>query len=250
MNARPDVSLRPLDRLTAPEENVLRLGLLGGFQLRSEAGAIPLAPHLERLLAFLALQGRSVHRAYVAGRLWMDHSEENAHGCLRTTLWRIGRLPRSPVEATTTHLGLAPAVVVDAHELESSAERVLFRGEVRPRDIDVLVHAGDLLPDWYDDWIAQERERLRQLRLLALDAAGDGLIEAGRFTEAVLVALAAIAADPIRESAYRLLIRAQVGEGNVGEALRQAAVYRAQLQRELGLEPSDRMQELLQEIAR
>jgi DNA-binding SARP family transcriptional activator len=245
LSARPDVSLRPGE---GPEEGSLRLGLLGGFELQSGALAVPLAPHLERLVAFLALQGRSVHRAYVAGRLWIDYSEENACGCLRTTLWRIGRLPQTPVEATSTHLGLAPAVLVDARELEGCAERVLYGRRARAADIDVLVHAADLLPDWFEDWVEQERERLRQLRLIALEAAGDGLVAAGRFAEAVIVALAAIAADPLRESAYRLLIRAHLGEGNVGEALRQAVVYRVQLERDLGLAPSPKMQELLSGI--
>ncbi|MGH8905015.1 MAG: hypothetical protein ACRD0K_00470 [Egibacteraceae bacterium] len=30
--------------------------------------------------------------------------------------------------------------------------------------------AGDLLPDWYDDWVLIERERFHQLRLHALEA--------------------------------------------------------------------------------
>jgi DNA-binding SARP family transcriptional activator len=251
VNARLDMSLRPLDQPgPASGESGLRLGLLGGFELRSGAGAIPLTPHVERLLAFLALQGRSVHRAYVAGRLWIDHSEARAQGCLRSTLWRLGRLPGTSVEATTTHLGLAPAVVVDARELEACAERLLYGGRPSAGDIDLLVHATDLLPDWYDDWVPQERERLRQLRLIALEAAGDGLLEAGRFAQASLAALAAVAADPIRESAYRLLIRAHLGEGNVGEALRQAAAFRTQLHRELGIEPSPRMDELLRGLGR
>jgi DNA-binding SARP family transcriptional activator len=226
----------------------LRLGLLGGFELRSGVRPAPLTPHLERLVAFLALQGRSVHRAYVAGRLWTDHSEENAHGCLRTSLWRIGRLPRPPVEVTTTHVGLAPGVTVDARELESAAERVLYGARPPVEDVGLLVHAADLLPDWYDDWVEQERERLRQLRLLALDAAGEALIEAERFGEAALVALTAVAAEPIRESAYRVLIRAHLGEGNVGEAIRQGVVFRTQLRRELGLDPSPRMEELIRGI--
>ena len=246
MNARPDVSLRPTE---GPEEGRLRLGLLGGFELQSGALGSRSPRTSSGLSRFLALQGRSVHRAYVAGRLWIDYSEENAHGCLRTTLLRIGRLEHTPVEATSMHLGLAPAVLVDARELEGCAERILYGKRARAADIDVLVHATDLLPDWFEDWIDQERERLRQLRLIALEAAGDGLVAAGRFAEAVIVALAAIAADPVRESAYRLLIRAHLGEGNVGEALRQAVVYRLQLERELGLAPSPKMQELLSGIA-
>jgi len=66
-----------------------------------------------------------LHRAYVAGRLWMDGSQEHAHGCVRTTLWRMSRLPVPVVEITSTHVALAELVGVEARELEGTAERVL-----------------------------------------------------------------------------------------------------------------------------
>ena len=43
---------------------------------------------------------------------------------------------------------------------------------------------GELLPDWYDDWVLLERERFRQLRLHALDALCDDLTRAGRHWDA------------------------------------------------------------------
>ena len=73
---------------------------------------------------------------------------------------------------------------------------------------------GDLLPDWYDDWLEIERERLRQLRVHALEHLGEHALRRGRFGAAIDRALAAIAADPLRESAHRLLIRAYIAEGN------------------------------------
>jgi DNA-binding SARP family transcriptional activator len=203
---------------------------------------------VQRLLAFLALQGRPLHRAYVAGRLWIELSQEHAHGCLRSTLWRLGRFPYRCVEVTSTHLALSPGVAVDARELELAAESVLHDGEPRTtEDVECLTRAAELLPDWYDDWVLQERERLRQLRLLALEAAGEALVSARRYSEAAIVALAAVGSDPLRESAYRLLIRAYLGEGNVAEALHQFALFRSQLRSDLGLEPSAQMDALVQQ---
>lgn len=226
-----------------------RLCLLGGFELQAGAGTVRLPPRVQRLLAFLALQGRPLHRAYVAGRLWIDLSQDRAHGCLRTVLWRLSGPADGVVEVSSTHLALAPGVAVDARELETCIECVLHEGATPSgREIDELTHVFDLLPDWYDDWILPERERLRQLRLLALEAVGDRLIGARRYAEAAVAAVAAVAADPLRESAYRLLIRSYLGEGNVSEALRQFAVYRAQLARELGLEPTQRILELVREL--
>ena len=96
MRPRP-LSLRP---------SFGRLCLLGGFALETDERCAPLPLHVQKLVAFLALQGRPLHRAYVAGRLWLDYDQEHAHGCLRTTLWRLSLLPFAVVDATTTHLAL------------------------------------------------------------------------------------------------------------------------------------------------
>jgi DNA-binding SARP family transcriptional activator len=232
--------------VSAAVEPASRLALLGGFSLETGAGRLVLPLHAQRLVAFLALQRRPVHRAYVAGRLWIDHDQDHAHGCLRTTIWRVGLLSHSVVQATSTQLTLDPAIAVDVQELEACADRILETDAVPAKDdVHRLVRATELLPDWYDDWIPQERERLRQLRLLALEAAGCELLGARRYADATIAALAAIGVDPLRESAYALLIRSYLGLGNVAEALRQFRAFRNRLQQELGLYPSSKIQDLL-----
>lgn len=242
-------SLRPLAGEPASvggQRAPARLSLLGGFVLETRARRLQLPLHAQRLIAFLELQGTPLHRTYVAGRLWTEHDQEHAHACLRTTLWRIGLLPVALIDATNTHLALDPSVAVDVRELEACSERMLG-GDAVPRrgDFARLARSGELLPDWYDDWIPQERERIRQLRLLALEAVGNELIEAQRYSEASIAALAAVSADPLRESAYRLLIRSYLAVGNAAEALRQFGVFRKRLHQELGLQPSPQIQELL-----
>jgi DNA-binding SARP family transcriptional activator len=244
-----NTSLRPLPGevgSVGSQRASARLGLLGGFVLETSARRLQLPLHAQRLVAFLELQGAQLHRTYVAGRLWTEHDQEHAHACLRTTLWRIGSLPVSLIQATSTHLALDPSVAVDVRDLEICAHRILG-GDAVPRNGDFarLAQSSELLPDWYDDWIPQDRERLRQLRLLALEAVGNELIGVQRYSEAALAALAAVGADPLRESAYRLLIRSYLELGNVAEALRQFGLFRKRLQQELGLQPSPQMRELL-----
>ena len=103
----------------------------------------------------------------------------------------------------------------------------------------------DLLDAWYDEWLVVERERFRQARLHALDLLCLRLADAGRHAEAIDAGLAAVAAEPLRESAHRLLIRAHLAEGNVQEALRQYAAYEALLARELPLGPGPAIRELV-----
>ncbi len=223
----------------------VRLTLLGGFELESGRRRLQAPPHVQRLLAFLALHDRPIRRTYVSGQLWLDASQEQAFGSLRTTLWRLRRVTAPLVQATSTHLALAPSVAVDAHELAARAERFLHRHPpLDPDEVELLATAHELLPDWYEDWVTPERERLSQLRLLALEAACEELVATGCYREATTAGLAAVATDPLRESVRRLLITTYVGEGNYAEAARQFDDFRARLKRELGLEPSFRMLEL------
>jgi DNA-binding SARP family transcriptional activator len=206
---------------------------------------------VQRLVAFLALQDRPLRRTYVSGRLWLDKTQDQAFGALRTTLWRLRRLPAPVVQATTTHLSLAPSVSVDARDFTVAAERFLRRRDCLDEDdVNRLAHASELLPDWYDEWVTQERDRIGQLRLLALESACEELVAAARYREAATAALAAVASDPLRESARRLLISTYLGTGNNAEALRQYVDFRTRLERELGLEPSFRMLELARSFSR
>jgi DNA-binding SARP family transcriptional activator len=201
---------------------------------------------VQRLVAFLALFPRPLHRAYVAGRLWLDASQEHAFGSLRVAVWCLRRCDPPIIEASPTHVALARSVRVDTHELRACSERVLREpGPVAPRDVDQLVRAGDLLPDWYDDWVLAERERLLQLRLLALETAAENLLSDGRYTEAEIAARAALTAEPLRETACLLLMRVCLELGNAAEASNCFRRFRSLLWQELQLEPSQRAQQLL-----
>jgi DNA-binding SARP family transcriptional activator len=124
------------------------------------------------------------------------------------------------------------------HELADQAERLGSSDGRAGPELAPAALARDLLPDWYDDWVVLERERFRQLRLHALEALCRRLTEAGRFGAAVQAGLAAVAGEPLRESAHRILIQAHLAEGNPGEAVRQYHLYRRLLAGELAIEPS------------
>ena len=176
---------------------------------------------------------------YVAGVLWIDFSQEAANANLRTALWRLPRLSGRLVDASASHLALSPGVDVDLHHVTGVARRVSGEGLCCADDeTEELMLSGDLLPDWYEDWVILERERFRQLRLHALEALSRQLVGAGRYDKAIEVGLTAVAGEPLRESAHRAVIRAHLAEGNCSEGLRQYAMLRRFLQEQLGLEPS------------
>jgi DNA-binding SARP family transcriptional activator len=231
----------------------VRLTLLGTFELVCDGVRVSLPMSAQRVLAFLALHEHPVLRAYAAGSLWLDASEAHAHASLRSALWRLrrDRSAHGLVDASGEQLRLGAGVDVDLREAEAVARRALNGGGGRHDDLARQLSAlgGDLLPDWYEEWVLLERERFRQLRLRALEAICERLLRAGRLGDALDAGHAAVAGEPLRESAHRALVRVHLAEGNVGEAVRQYHLFRRLLHEHLGLEPSARMEELMRGIA-
>jgi DNA-binding SARP family transcriptional activator len=222
-----------------------RLTLLGGFGLAIGRTDVPLPMSAQRLVAFLALHDRPVLRVYVAGSLWPETTDERAGANLRSALWRLGPTGGLVVDARNGHLSLAD-VQVDLRQSRDVARRLL-RPSHEP-DVDHaadVAFATDLLPDWSDEWVIVEREHFRQLRLHALESLCARLTHLGRFPEAIEAGLAAVAAEPLRESAHRTLIKTHLAEGNVGEATHQYEIFRRILHTELGLKPSSAIKSLL-----
>lgn len=196
----------------------------------------------------------------MAGLLWLDSSENRASASLRSALWRIGLPGCSVVLATNQAVGLAPDVSVDIHDAVLRAHRLLGWPAARELDGGLanpattspaeehrnwLSLSAELLPGWYDDWVIVERERFNQLRVHALEALCQSLTACGRFGPAVEAGHAAVSADPLRESAHRVLIETYLAEGNLADARRQYELYRQLCRHELGCEPSDQMTSLL-----
>jgi DNA-binding SARP family transcriptional activator len=230
-----------------------RVSLLGGFKFELAGDArLALSGGSQRLLAFLALRDRAVERTAVAGTLWPEASEGHAHASLRSALSRLGKLTRDAVLVTVLDLDLGAGVAVDIRESQALAHRLLKPG-VAPCEGDLSAAAvsalsTDLLPDWYDDWVLLEAEDWRQLRLHALEALAARLTTDGRWGDAASAALAAVAAEPLRESARATLIRVHLAEGNQSEALTEFGRYRALLHAELGVEPTPRLTDLVGDL--
>ena len=235
----------------SPEQrSQVRLRLLNGFGLTCGGNSVPLAVSAQRLVAFLALSERPLPRVYVAGILWIDASDKRANGSLRSALWRVRLRNIELVEAAADYLSLNPLVVVDVRELAAQARRLLDPScSCAESDFDESPFRGELLPGWYDDWVLIERERERQIRLHALEVLCERLTTIGRFGKAISAGLAAVNAEPLRESAHRAVIKAHLAEGNAAEALRQYRCYAQLLQAELQLEPSSYMKQLLRAIS-
>lgn len=218
--------------------------MLGRWRMLRDGMPVAVSPAGRRLIAFLALYGAR-DRAFVTGTLWPESSELRAHANLRTTLWRLRREDADLVAATPTQLwlGFASSDVEDVTEYATS---LLSDPEAPIKDDKFELLAGpELLPGWYDDWVESERGRLGQLRLHALESLSRRLLAAGQVATALQAALAAVRIEPLRESARRIVIRAQIAEANIAEAVREFEQYRDLLAKEFGAQPSERIAELV-----
>ena len=228
----------------------LQVRLLGNFELlvAGEPKVIPQPG--QRLIAMLALDhGGWLGRTQIAGTLWPDSTETAARSNLRSALSSLGSLRSIVVETTPDNLRLEPHVTVDLQNCRRIARRMLDGPDHVTGGL-LSAFAADLLPHWDDGWLEPERESYRQLRLHLLEKMSERLTREGRFGRAVEAGLLAVAAAPLRESAHRAVIRALAAEGNRGEALDRYNALAAMLNRELGVEPSFRFEDVLVEANR
>ncbi|TYB64789.1 SARP family transcriptional regulator [Nonomuraea sp. PA05] len=224
----------------SPSAAVAVVHLVGGPYVHSGGRRLEVPEGSKRLLVFVAVSGGKVDRRHAAGTLWPHGDDVRAAGNLRSALWRLRTARVDVIDSDKPVLTLRRGTVVDTDLLCAWADRVVDprvpTSELR--GLQWRTEALNLLPGWHDDWVIFERERLRQRILHALEALSRRCAAAGRHDEAVDAALAAVCAEPLRESAQKALVSAHLAEGNLSEARRVYRNYRRLLARELGVRPS------------
>jgi len=228
--------------------SLYELVLIGGWKISRGEECIHLPPSAQRLLAFVALNDHA-NRAFVAGTLWPEVSEDRAQASLRTAIWRVMSHCPGILVNDKEILALSVRTSVDVWRLKALNEALVegATDEVELEKFDQPL-SGDLLPGWYEDWVMLERERLRQIRLHILETMTRSLADRGNYSKALELAMSAVNIAPLRESAHREIIRIHLAEGNVAEALRQFEVCAHLLRADLGLEPSEQMIDLMRPV--
>ncbi len=198
------------------------------------------------LFAYLALNRlRSVSRDELLEALWPNGGD----GGLAPLLSKIRRLV--PVEGT--QLVLPPGSRVDfeaaadaVHRAESAITQSAFRRAWAPSQVALFTAARPLLQNEEAAWLDEERRRLAELHLRALEAYAAATLGIGgtELSAALRTSRELTRLEPYRESGWRLLMQALAAEGNAAEALQTYERLRALLREELGVAPSAPTQEL------
>ncbi|VII99000.1 putative transcriptional activator [Arthrobacter sp. DR-2P] len=218
-----------------------QLSLLGAWRLQQGTKTFQVASREQRLIACVGLLGRR-HRSFLSGLLWPRSSETQAAGNLRTTVWCISHTFPRLIHAAADTLELDESVNVDVASLQRQVATLHDQPGIEVPD-SYLDHLGraELLPGWYEDWVVFEQERLRQLRLGALELMARQYLAGNEPGKAVIAALSAVNIEPLRESAHLLLVQAHLAAGNRAAAVRAYRMFAVRLAAELGVQPAPQL---------
>jgi predicted ATPase/DNA-binding SARP family transcriptional activator len=231
---------------------MLEVHLLGKFEVKSQQKPINMASRpAQSLFAYLILHaGASHRREKLAGLLWPDSLEETARDNLRHALWRLRKaLPSKPkmeyilTDDLAITFNTSVGYWLDASELEKLTETA------SADDLITMLseYQGELLPGFYDEWVALERERLASVfehhmaRLMSL------LEDHQRWLDILDWGERWIKLGQKPEPAYRALMTAHAAKGDMSKVV---ATYERCVNslKEFGVGPSEQTKELYENL--
>jgi DNA-binding SARP family transcriptional activator len=214
-------------RLLGPVDVILDGRRLGAFN----------SLRLQRFLALIALRKDLQHRSRLAFELWPDSHERQA----RTNLRKLLHDFRHSLPDVGEFVEIDNEIVRWIAAGPSEVDVLRFRDAVAAGDLELAarLYSGDLLPACYDDWVLDERAKLRAEAYGVLLRLTEAAV--GRDDHAATIGLAqrVIDLEPTDEAAVRIQMKAYLALGDRAAALRSYHRYAEVLERDLALEPGE-----------
>lgn len=235
-----------------------RLHLTGGLHLEGPEGAVTErdVPGQQARIALVALAvgRRPVSHDALAEIVWDSAPPAQWKAALTAIVSKLRSLVASTgldgaavlPSIAGTYAFVAPSDlwidVEDALRRLDRAEGALRHDDLRDAAAEATVASSvlrrPLLAGVYGDWVESERRRLDDACHRSFVVLASCWIRLGDHQLATTAAEAAIAIDPLREPAHRLLIEAELGRGDRGAALRAYRRCATILDVEVGGRPS------------
>lgn len=202
------------------------------------------------LSVFGLYRGRVIDADLIAELVWGDALPADPANTVQTNVSRLRRVLEAPLSIDTVGDGYqfnAPAEALDIARFE-----VLARS-VRPATHeDVIGPAAEALDLWrgrpYDELshvdVEPARQRLEEMRAEVTETFAESFLELGRAQDAITLIEPHIRANPYREKAVAILMRALYAEHRQAEALAAFSALRERLVEGLGVDPSADIREL------
>jgi WD40 repeat protein/DNA-binding SARP family transcriptional activator len=226
---------------------MLEITTLGGLSIQRDGELVTRLStrKVQALLVYLACTRRTQVREVLAEMLWEERTPERALGNLRVALTRLRQQVGDYLTITRDTVVIDPEanVWLDVADLEEKlrAERTGAALELYHGEFLQGFYVRDALG--FEDWVAQERERLHLLMVNALHRQVDRDLAGGAFQAGIEVAHRLLAFDPLLESARQQMMLLLAASGQRSAALGQYETCRALLAEELGVEPSAEIRE-------
>lgn len=242
---------------------VLSVAVLGTAEVRRDGDRVklPAGKATELLVRLAVVPGELVRTERLLEDLWSEQAAGVAPNTLQSKVSMLRRALGEPRLVSGGGAGYTLAVdpkSVDAWEvvrLAESAAALRAAGDAvaaaRSCAAALAMFHEDLLPDGGDGaWLAPHRSRLEEVRLRLTEDHLAARIALGAAGQVVGELETLVAAEPLREGLWRLLITALYQTGRQADAL--AAYRRIQrlLAEELGLDPGVELQALEAQILR
>jgi DNA-binding SARP family transcriptional activator len=239
----------------------LKISLFGGFEVEvceeeegRESKKVSLGRPAQLLLAFIILHRNRPHtREALAEKIWPGQNK--LQGRLRTTLWRLRDYLETTVELKGRYITITKEGDIrfnsecsywfDVAEFEKHIATTI---NSNPRECSeyldrydkaLALYRGDLLEGFYEEWIANERERLRCIYIESLERQFYYCIKHHIYHRALSYARKILDQDPIREHIHRDVMRLYAASHRRAEAIRQYKTCVNILKKELDIGPME-----------
>lgn len=218
---------------------------------------------VQALLVYLACQPEAHRRESLMALLWPDVTQASAQNSLRQTLYYV----RQAVPKVTARGGGEPVpfLLADrqmvqvnpdaAYELDVAAFERRLNDPPEQLSKAVELYRGDFLDDFYlpdsapfEAWVLARRADLRRQAMEALDTLIAGQMEEGAYETAEDFARRQLAIDNLHERAHRRLMEILVRRGLRSQALSHYETTCRLLQEELGVQPTEETEELIERV--
>ena len=203
------------------------------------------------LLAFLALHPDRRHsRESLIELLWPNATPQTgrnqlsmALSFLRHPLEPPGTSPGAVLIADRYSVQFNPeAFTTDVADFEAALRRATLGGAHWERaealEAATALYTGEFMPGYFDDWILEERTRLAERCLQALEQLTATSEQAGELERALRTAHRALGMDPLKETNCQIIMRLYAASGQPASALRAYREWQEHLARETGEQPS------------
>ncbi len=242
--------------------------LFGSFQITVGGKPVggPVLRKAQELLAILLLSPqRQIMREIAADALWPSLGADASKKAIRQVLWQIhqaadsgvpadGRLVLTDGPAIRTNPNRSLWLDVDAFRSSLQAAQTTSPERIGDFQLAELGRASDLyhgplLAGCYSDWCLDERAHLQDLYLTLLDKLSTCHERHGEIEAAIRWAERLLEVEPAHERSHRRLMHLLYRADDRTRALRQYHRCVWALERELGVRPSGRTEQLAAAIA-